>query len=1260
MPADTSMLPTPNSQKARTMAVFIIRSQRLPVSIISDEKIRQTICTGIAAVLMCGDSVGEVAFCDALKSLKNMLAISPLFLHKLHIVLPSVLECIISPSSDKRQLSLQALNALALAHHSLLAGSAQSGTCESCVLNVRSFIDAQCAGDAVSTSPRITAILSSALSKSRAKPLDAEIPGDKQHLPASKWALHILHALLVLSTSRRHSLYLHPRSIRLFVTLIGQALNSGNIEIRSGGEHGWKGLVWAFGKLCSSAPTPLIQANKKGSKGDVERRAFEVVKQELGGGIGKTLVSTLLAQGLDSVEGLLRYKKEEADVVTMALEVVASMVSSESKATAKEGVELLVHLLSGVGSTDLFSALSVSQALSTPLPTNVDEFSSAGSVIDAFQCDDPRLLTEHEIGHNWDALAEIWKRAAKTSLEESSAENEITVRNIIADLVQVWQSLLLIQAQLTQGHGHLTTPTAFADRAISIVFDLLEHNQVAPPCTDAQSVKLTLVSKLWRVMTNVFAAAWVVPPAARILMKILSIKWTLANDGVLNAWGTLTSQLASVGWTLLLEQSTRLGGECAHGNGVNITVHSAAGINRQLWSILAGNWQETSFPPWEQAVEFLGVPFACWEMNAAELNYWDHVLDLAISASSDPHVVIEGVLHLLHSRRCASNISLINIIFRRVYVDVPSHIPSSILSTLSTFLASIYPPQSDNLSFCLCLMSAIKDFILSTPATLVIPLVDTLQTSLCVWIVDEDERVPEKEYNDVVSPSIHHSAWTITNLEQIANLYSEILIMLAKLPLSTILLQTLGHFLLSGFQGRVPPPAICPLAFEAFWKGTFHNRTEFLNNLPVDIRDCLRAFDIGFGGHLGAGLPPDPESQSTFGSSIPDSETSRLIGENALIGDDLMENTPRAKQQGPEHFGRALLSPSPIAFRQQAARVRRPQHANLGTSIPTGNMVGKSAEHPRTITPQRSKSSVDVIPTPPRPRRSQTSPYGGTLKRRNDNSGDISCSNSPIQTLMPYLEETTPLKRAKMSPFFASTSSASRLSRPKLAPIQDQPRAFGTAVPRRQLGFTSEPASRAMSPIPDMRSPSEPAPRGKTVFDGVYVPTLRQLAKSGPSAQASLAVPLPRERDKDAMDQSSLDFDSWEAGLSLEELRSLRAGNGSEFSDLPDTEMGNTSDEVSSPLKLSFSDAPAVSPSAHRAARRSQPQAISRPSPQVPPLRRARATTEKLEALREAYRDVAGELSQMQGEELLQVVRLGHSAAATASEKLGPHFTKHA
>lgn len=61
------MLPTPNSQKARSLAVWIVQSQRLPVGIINDEKTRHSMCAGIATVLMRSDSACEVTFRDALK-----------------------------------------------------------------------------------------------------------------------------------------------------------------------------------------------------------------------------------------------------------------------------------------------------------------------------------------------------------------------------------------------------------------------------------------------------------------------------------------------------------------------------------------------------------------------------------------------------------------------------------------------------------------------------------------------------------------------------------------------------------------------------------------------------------------------------------------------------------------------------------------------------------------------------------------------------------------------------------------------------------------------------------------------------------------------------------------------------------------------------------------------------------------------------------------------------------------------------------------
>lgn len=81
-----------------------------------------------------------------------------------------------------------------------------------------------------------------------------------------------------------------------------------------------------------------------------------------------------------------------------------------------------------------------------------------------------------------------------------------------------------------------------------------------------------------------------------------------------------------------------------------------------------------------------------------------------------------------------------------------------------------------------------------------------------------------------------------------------------------------------------------------------------------------------------------------------------------------------------------------------------------------------------------------------------------------------------------------------------------------------------------------------MSPVIFIRTPSEPAPRKKMVFDGVQVPTLRQLINSQ-AHRSPPVVPVPRDHVPDSPVPSSEDFDSWEAGLSLSELRSLQFGS---------------------------------------------------------------------------------------------------------------------
>jgi hypothetical protein len=94
------------------------------------------------------------------------------------------------------------------------------------------------------------------------------------------------------------------------------------------------------------------------------------------------------------------------------------------------------------------------------------------------------------------------------------------------------------------------------------------------------------------------------------------------------------------------------------------------------------------------------------------------------------------------------------------------------------------------------------------------------------------------------------------------SLYADSLTKLRNQPLSTDLLQALTPFFTSCF-GRIPPPAFGPLAFETFWKATYHGKQEFLRHIPAELKVCIKAFDDAFGGDLATGLSHDSESQST-------------------------------------------------------------------------------------------------------------------------------------------------------------------------------------------------------------------------------------------------------------------------------------------------------------------------------------------------------------------------------------------------------------
>lgn len=65
-------------------------------------------------------------------------------------------------------------------------------------------------------------------------------------------------------------------------------------------------------------------------------------------------------------------------------------------------------------------------------------------------------------------------------------------------------------------------------------------------------------------------------------------------------------------------------------------------------------------------------------------------------------------------------------------------------------LLHLYPPPLEDIHVCLHLICTLKAIIIAAPLSLLVPILASVQSGLCLWIEDKLESVPEVEYNDKV------------------------------------------------------------------------------------------------------------------------------------------------------------------------------------------------------------------------------------------------------------------------------------------------------------------------------------------------------------------------------------------------------------------------------------------------------------------------------------------------------------------------------
>jgi hypothetical protein len=163
-------------------------------------------------------------------------------------------------------------------------------------------------------------------------------------------------------------------------------------------------------------------------------------------------------------------------------------------------------------------------------------------------------------------------------------------------LVHIWQGLLLVQAQLTQEHLHLTSSSSFAVKVASIIARISTPLEQA----DAQARYLSFVGKLWGVMKNVFKSSWLCSPAEIILATLLKIQVSFSDGQVKDLWGQLCADLIAVGIPTVL-----------HVLHVRSESQEDTEVTKQLWLILANDGLATGEEDWMSLLHFLVIPFGC-------------------------------------------------------------------------------------------------------------------------------------------------------------------------------------------------------------------------------------------------------------------------------------------------------------------------------------------------------------------------------------------------------------------------------------------------------------------------------------------------------------------------------------------------------------------------------------------------------------------------------------------------------------------------
>ncbi|KAG7442978.1 uncharacterized protein BT62DRAFT_343045 [Guyanagaster necrorhizus] len=595
-------IPSPDPQRIRNFILWILGNQCLPTDVLS----AYSHTMAIIVMQGLGSGLGKSEY--RTNSLKIVLKLvtdqRAEFVPSLLQFFSDLLPFLISPTLEYRLLVTRIISRLAATK--LEDSSTAMDAFQSVAAKIRDFI-----AEFSSRSARHSEFggIREALSPERA--VETQSPG---------WSLVAVSSLIVLSD---YGALTHRPSIFLFVKTLSEAASQQQLKRLQ--PIVWKCLVWAF----SSVLEMRTKSNTTRAEETIES-AFLVVQEELKGHIGEVIIAAVLSAEDGSAEGVSR-----------ALSVLGKMVSSDHVSTRADGILLLSQALGSIGTPS--SPGKDTPAVKSYLPLELldDTLLNAtsrtiSSAVEAINKKSPHLLwqlSEEDIIRKWDALIDIWITASTAVLRDPDSV-------LLKNLIGAWQSLLLVQTQLTQGGVHLTTSSGFAGRVFSIMTGFLSMSE-PNGSVEAPTRSLRFVSQLWSVAKNVFADRWLHGLAEDLLKTTLTIQCPVETPDLHSAWSSLCEGLAAS-----LDVS-----HCNEFGILGDIMSSEPDVTMRLWRVLARKSRDVDLLSEQVLVTLLKMSFGKWPTTNNDLEIWRELLSRAISkATVSSSKLVSDILEDKHSK----------------------------------------------------------------------------------------------------------------------------------------------------------------------------------------------------------------------------------------------------------------------------------------------------------------------------------------------------------------------------------------------------------------------------------------------------------------------------------------------------------------------------------------------------------------------------------------------------------------------------------